>query len=500
MKSRLFWKILLGFWITLIFILQAVWIAYTVFWDDRWSYEHEVASIVAPYQLAAARLAIESGGAARLDELKASWREQERERERQKARERGKQEPASGDADGKAEGKAEGKGDGEAEGKGEQKKAQKEEPKEEWLRLTVLPAGPAPLAGNDSQTLRARALDPQARAWDISYTLPPRQRRESWSLADFLPFYLSVEWAIPSVLCGLLFSAVLAWYLTRPIQGLRTGFRHLAEGRLDTRLQPRMGRRRDEIADLASDFDRMAERLQQLIQAREQLLHDVSHELRSPLARLNLAVALAGQSDGAAREPLQRIQAEVGRLDVLVGELLSLSRRESGESELDAYFEMHTLVEAVIDDVSFEAEAGGVTITRQIDATPRTLIQGSAELIRRAVENVVRNAVQFSRRGDVVGVSLAVVDEGRRVSVQVADQGPGVAEADLQRMLEPFVRLRGDAKRQGYGLGLAIASRAVHSHKGRLEVANRPGGGLIVILDLPLADMAPDLVEGIFES
>ena len=495
MRSRLFWKILLGFWVTLLLILQGVWIAYSVFWVDRWTYEYGVARIVAPYQLSAARLAIESGGLPRLDVLKTHWLEQERARERDRARDLERAETGDHDQD---ESKAAAKDGPKQEENEADKEAEKE--KENWLRLTVLPAGVAPLPADDSQTQRARAVDPEGRAWDISYVLPPRNRREAWSLSDFLPYYLSAEWMIPSVLCGLLFSAVLAWYLTRPIQGLRTGFRHLADGRLDTRLQARMGRRRDEIADLASDFDRMAERLQQLIQAREQLLHDVSHELRSPLARLNLAVALAGHGEGAAREPLQRIQAEVRRLDVLVGELLSLSRRESGESELDAYFEMHTLVEAVIDDVSFEAAARGVPITKRIEASPHTLIQGSAELIRRAVENVVRNAVQFSAEGDIVQVSLSVAEAGRCVTVQVTDQGPGVAEADLQRMLEPFVRLQGEAKRQGYGLGLAIASRAVHSHRGRLAVANRPGGGLIVTLDLPLADVAPDLVEGIFES
>lgn len=459
MKPRLFWKILPGFWIAVISILYGVWMAYAVPAKSRGpsSNERQFTQIIATYQLSAAQLAIESGGITKFREMSQSW------------------------------------------------KAQNPHPPggyEQWNRLSVVGAPPAakpegaPRKRGDF--LVVYAVDPESRKWELRYPLPPDAESGSLSVHDFSRSILTLEWTIPSVLGGLLFSAILAWYLSRPILRLRDGFSKLADGELDTRLQPSMGRRRDEIADLANDFDRMAERLQQLVQTREQLLHDVSHELRSPLARMNLAVALASRDAGTPREPLQRIESEVGRLDDLVGELLSLSRVESGESDLDAYFDMSTLVDAVLADASFEAQAKGVAIVARIDREQQTLMQGSAELIRRAIENIIRNAIQFSAPGDTVEICLTVDAEPYQVVVQIADRGPGVQEADLYRMQEPFVRLQNDSGRQGYGLGLAIASRSVRCHKGNLLAANRADGGLVVTVRLPLANKV-SLLEDICE-
>ncbi|MDF3837844.1 ATP-binding protein [Cupriavidus basilensis] len=453
----MFWKILLGFWITNLFIFHAVAIAYAVRWGDGKRMDREVAKVVAPYQLSAAQLAIESDGMAKFREVSQSWKAQNSNW------------PGG---------------------------------HEQWNLLSVVEAKrvakPEEAPQERSEILVKHAVDPESREWELRYTLPPESG--SWSIRDFLRFYLEVEWAIPAVLGGLLFSAILAWYLSRPIQRLRKGFRKLADGQLTTRLQPSMGRRRDEIADLADDFDRMAEQLQQLLLARDQLLHDVSHELRSPLARLNLAVALAGQDAGAPGEPLRRIESEVGRLDDLVGELLSLSRGESGESELDAYFDMRALVDAVVADASFEARAKGVAMVSRIETKQQMLMQGSAKLIRRAIENIVRNATQFSVQGDTVEVTLSVDDDLHRAVLWIADRGPGVPEVDLRRMQDPFVRLQNGLSRQGYGLGLAIASRAVRSHRGTLVAANRPDGGLVVTVTLPLANMVSHMVDHNFEN
>lgn len=445
MKSRLFWKILLAFWATFLFILQGVWMAYAMLWGDRSSYEWTVAQTIAPYQLAAAQLAIERGGPDKLAEVAQGWAHQ------------GRDEP-------------------------------------DWNRLAIA-AADGPLPRDDPHAMRVRAVDPEARAWDISYTMPTEKWRDArdGGLAAWL--YVPLEWAVPAACGGLLFSAALAWYLTRPIRLLRQGFQSLAGGRLDTRLRPQMGRRRDEIADMATDFDGMAERLQQLVGARDRLLHDVSHELRSPLARMSLAVALAEKDSGILTEPLRRIALEVGRLDRLVGELLSLSRHESGPGEPDAYFDMRSLAAAVVADAAFEARASGVEIALRADVAGQMLMRGSAELIRRALENVIRNAVQFSPKGGRIDVALRLDGAARRVELAVADQGPGVPPHDLERMCEPFVRLADGGQRQGYGLGLAIASRAVESHAGRLAIANRPAGGLLVTLSLPASDVAPELAE-----
>jgi two-component system OmpR family sensor kinase len=292
---------------------------------------------------------------------------------------------------------------------------------------------------------------------------------------------------------GLLFSALLAWYLTQPITRLRGGFDRLAHGDLSVRLKPVMGRRRDEIADLARDFDAMAERLQQLVGARDRLLHDVSHELRSPLARMNMAVGLARQSPSLTRERIEetlaRIEHETSRLDVLVGELLSLARFESGDPRLDGYFEVEGMVRTVVEDARFEAEASGAEVRTNVDRLapdrPRHTVRGDAELMRRAIENIVRNALRFSARGQVVEVNVDADEAARIFRVLVADEGPGVPAEGLSVMFEPFARVHEAQPGKGYGLGLAIARRTVEAHGGAITAANRPGRGLEVEVRLP---------------
>lgn len=459
MRSRLFWKILLGFWVTIICMLQGVGVAYSVAWKERSSYAYEVASAVAPYQLAAARMALETGGTSAYEQLLTPWKLDAEKRPTRNTRWAGEQ---------------------------------------DWIRLSLADPQrrtPPTEGSGERSVLSVLAIDPLAKTWELRYQLPEDTRYDPWSLQDFLRFYLTLEWAIPGLLFGLLFSAGLAWYLAQPMRRLRRGFRALAEGELDTRLHAGMGRRRDEIADLAQDFDRMAERLQQLVVARDRLLHDVSHELRSPLARLSLAVVLAGKESGLAADPLNRIASEVRRLDELVGELLSLSRCESGSTDSEGYFDMRSLVETVVADARFEAQSKGVSIVWEFATDEQTLMQGSGELIRRAVENIVRNAVQFSPKGSAVEIRLTVSHNERNVAVQVLDSGPGVPEQDLGRIHDPFVRLHQGTESKGYGLGLAIAHRAVLGHRGTLRVRNRRGGGLEVTVSLPLAGISGEQID-----
>ena len=281
---------------------------------------------------------------------------------------------------------------------------------------------------------------------------------------------------------SLLFSAGLAWYLTRPVRHLREATRRLAGGALDTRVAARMGGRRDEIADLGRDFDYMADRLQALVGAQKRLLHDVSHELRSPLARLQVAAALARQQPDHVAAMLDRIEHEVERLDELVGETLTLSRLEAGVSGVrDEPLDLVGMLESVAEDARFEAEAGGKRV--ELDATGDTAIEGRGELLRRAVENVVRNAVRYTAPDSAVHILLRRDADGQ-IMISVCDAGGGVPAQDLGKLFDPFFQA-GDGGRDGFGLGLAIARRAVEAHGGTIRAHNRPEGGLCVEIRLP---------------
>jgi two-component system OmpR family sensor kinase len=286
------------------------------------------------------------------------------------------------------------------------------------------------------------------------------------------------------VLASLGFSALLAWYLAKPIRHLRGALDAVAAGKLDTRIGSRMGQRRDEIADLGRDFDRMAQHLQILVGSQQRLLHDVSHELRSPLARLQVAVGLARQQPEKLDASLDRIERESGRLDELVGELLTLSRLEADASGTpDEEVDLVGLVRDVADDARFEAEVNG----RQVSfcGEGEFVVKARAELLHRAFDNVIRNAVKFTREGTVVEVVVAISAASDRLTVTVADRGPGIPENDLQAVFEPFFRSGTGVKTAGFGLGLAIARRAIEMHGGTIRAMNRDGGGLRVGIVLP---------------
>jgi two-component system OmpR family sensor kinase len=285
---------------------------------------------------------------------------------------------------------------------------------------------------------------------------------------------------------SLLLSAGLAANLARPVSRLRDGFRKLAQGDLGVRLTAGMGRRRDEIADLVQDFDAMAERLQQLIASRDRLLHDVSHELRSPLARMSIAVGLARKNGDIPETALTRIETEGRRLNEIVGDLLSLSRAESDAGVEEIYFDLGALLQVVCDDARFEAQPRGVEVRLELapelaDPDHAPLLRGAPQLLRRGIENVIRNALRFSPSGDAVTVRACVGDGG--FEIEVADRGPGVQPEMLKTMFEPFVK--GPAESRGVGLGLSIARRALAAHGGTLQAFNREGGGLLMRIGLP---------------
>ncbi len=287
-----------------------------------------------------------------------------------------------------------------------------------------------------------------------------------------------------TLLASLLFSLGLAWYLARPVRHLREASRRLAAGDLDVRVGAEMGRRRDEIADLGRDFDFMAARLQALVNAQRTLLHDVSHELRSPLARLRVAVGLAQQQPEKTEIMLSRIERESERLDELVGEVLTLSRLEAGVASGPVErLDLAALLEAVVEDARFEAAPDNRTVSLRGDQ--EVMVMGHAELLRRAFDNVLRNGIRHTAPGTDVEVAVRRFGASD-ARVCICDHGPGLAEGDFESVFEPFVRSRG-SDGQGYGLGLAIAKRAVQAHGGEITVRNRDAGGMCVEVRLPIA-------------
>jgi two-component system, OmpR family, sensor kinase len=290
---------------------------------------------------------------------------------------------------------------------------------------------------------------------------------------------------IAALVGSLAASVLLAWYFSKPVRNLRWALGAIAEGKLDTRVQPLMGGRRDEIADLGRDFDQMAQKLYQLIESQRRLLHDVSHELRSPLARLQAAVGLARQDPAKVAATFDRIEREIARLDKLVGELLTLSRLEAGTGgDAKARVDVIEMVAAIADDARFEARANGRDLN--LVASGEFVIDGRPELLHRAFENVLRNAVKFTRAGTTVKVTAEPSLPGR-LRVGVCDQGPGVPTNELEAIFEPFHRCAGSAAAGGFGLGLAIARRAIEAHGGTIRAANRAEGGLCIEIVLPAA-------------
>jgi len=288
-------------------------------------------------------------------------------------------------------------------------------------------------------------------------------------------------------------SYFLARYLTAPVVRLRTATQQLAAGDLTARAEAPPKRRRDEIAELVRDFNGMAARLEDLVNAQNRLLNDVSHELRSPLARLNVALGLARQRTGPeAQGALERIEREAERLNELIGRLLEIARLESGEEVQKSAVNLAEMLHEICKDADFEAQSRNCRVKCVI--ADACIVMGHARLLHSAIENVVRNATRYTREGTEVEIRLEKAQDakGAEAVVRVADSGPGVPEETLHKLFRPFYRLDDARNRQtgGVGLGLAITERTVRLHGGRVKAANRPEGGLIVEIRLPLAPVA----------
>ena len=290
---------------------------------------------------------------------------------------------------------------------------------------------------------------------------------------------------------GGIFCYWLARYLTTPLLKLRTTTNELAEGNLDARVADKLTKRRDEVGQLGRDFNVMAERLESIVHAHQRLLGDISHELRSPLARLGVALGLARQRSGAdANGALDRIERESDNLNEMISQLLTLTRLESGtDGRKRTKIDLAALVRDVAEDADYEARSTNRAV--QVIWTEKCSIDGVEELLRSAVENVVRNAVRFTPEGTAVEVALKRQNgSGDNFAIiSVRDRGKGVPPESIEKIFRPFYRAEDARDRQsggGTGLGLAITERAVRMHGGSIVAANAKDGGLSVEMRLKL--------------
>jgi signal transduction histidine kinase len=325
-------------------------------------------------------------------------------------------------------------------------------------------------------TLAAETVREQVRYCLIGTSTLPRSTPQWWRDGLVL---------IELALCGV-FSFLLARYLLQPIRKLSYAAQALGRGDLTARAGPRLGRRRDEAGELVRQFDRMAERIALLIQSQQRFIGDVSHEIKSPLARLNLALGLARrEANGLAGPRFDRMEYEVGAISALIRELLTLSTMQAVDAaDRTGLVDLKELVRVVIEDARFEwrERPADILLTCGED---QVYVPGDATLLRRAFENVLRNALFYTPAGTAVSVII------RRapgcVTLMVRDQGPGVPAGALDHLFDPFYRVDEARARNtgGVGIGLAICERAVRLHGGQVRAENVKPSGLSVILELP---------------
>ncbi len=285
----------------------------------------------------------------------------------------------------------------------------------------------------------------------------------------------------------LLFTAILvcyalAWYLSSPIEKMRRATQKFAAGDLSIRVADDVGNRHDELGDLAMEFDVMAERIESLIMSQQRLSRDVSHELRSPLARMNVALEIAKQrSNGEINPILDRIEKESSRLNEMISRLLTLSQLESGSGEYERHeLNLATIIEQIAVDADFEAKANGRSV--KVEELEPAKFSGNEALVRSAIENVLRNAVRYTAEGTEVTVKMT--SSSGNAQILIEDHGGGVPDEELKKLFTPFYRV-GEARERktgGIGLGLAIAEQAVKLHKGTISAANTIDGLAVEIM------------------
>ncbi|MCV6604571.1 MAG: HAMP domain-containing histidine kinase [Porticoccaceae bacterium] len=312
----------------------------------------------------------------------------------------------------------------------------------------------------------------------------PRLEGVYWSSV-----YLAIQevtlgrWLLTLLVSGL-FSVFLALLIIRPVKQLRSHIDIMGGGELDTRLDRKLTLRQDEFGSLARSFNDMADHIQQLVNSKQQLLHDVSHELRAPLARLQVAGELArceAQSAGIDNDMYDRLERECGALNRLIDEILTLSKAESGGDEAleREPCDLTRLVEQIVADARFLNSEQQINL--KVSGRPRQIDLPTGEF-EKAYKNILENALKYGQ-GKPVEAELSF--GRRRVTLTVADRGPGMKAADLQKIFTPFYRAKAYNSKEGYGLGMSITHKAVQKMRGEVSAQNRPRGGLLVSMELP---------------
>ena len=319
--------------------------------------------------------------------------------------------------------------------------------------------------------------------------------RGTYPTKVYIPYREIFSRLFVGLIVSVVVTFVIAKIITRPIGRLREAARQLAAGNLSARaMWPKANRESgDELRGLVYDFNVMAARLESLVDSHKLLLRDVSHELRSPLARLSVALEWAREeAQPGIEDQLERMENETTRLNALIGQLLSLSHLESTMSlPVKQPFSVEDIVEQLLPDVEYEAKGRDCHISFVNAGSGASDVLGNPELLGRAIENVIRNAIAYTAEGSLVEIELSHqggVGKGF-VVLQVRDHGPGVPEAALQSIFHPFYRLDGSRQRStgGFGVGLAITERAVQLHGGDVVATNAAEGGLVVEMRLPAA-------------
>jgi two-component system sensor histidine kinase CpxA len=321
--------------------------------------------------------------------------------------------------------------------------------------------------------------------WEFNFGRPPFNEHSTPRL-EYQILRIPIVIIAAGLLCYLLSS-----YLTSPIVELTNAVEKLANGDLTVRVDDKITARKDEVANLAKNFNLMAERIRYLLEAQKRLIRDISHELRSPLARLNVALLLARRVAGEeATSNLDRIELESERLNEMIGQLLTLARLETAQESIKfENVKLDYLVQELAEDADFEAQASekAVTITHLEDCE----IQGDETLLRRVIENVLRNAIRYTPVKTSVEISLSCqrLKEKSYALITVRDYGEGVPESTLPELFRPFYRVGDSREREsgGTGLGLAIVEQSVKLHNGEIKAINATGGGLKIDIKLPLS-------------
>jgi two-component system sensor histidine kinase CpxA len=350
------------------------------------------------------------------------------------------------------------------------------------------PGGPGP--PGTPRNFRPPRQAPQIVGPDgITYTILLVPRRPSLFGALALP---GIPLAVLAI--ALIVSALASWWLAQhlsaPIRRIQEGARSVATEQLDVRVSAGLDGRRDELAVLARDFDAMADRLRATRAARTQLLRDISHELRSPLARMRVAIGIARQPASDPTRQLDRLEREIERLDAMISQVLRLARLNSEDLNFKREpVDIDEVVESVVRDAAFEGAAKSVSVRLTGSADVR--LEGSRELLCSAIENVLRNAVRYSPAGTAVDVAVRAT--ARDVEIVVADEGPGVPAGELEQIFEPFYRVAEARDRDsgGEGIGLAITAQVMRAHGGSASARNRTARGLEVRLTLARPVDAP---------